>query len=203
MSISLREKEASLQSWQANYYNLTIFMAKTLILTRHSKAENRDHSISDINRPLTEEGRTDSFKMANLLLNSVIRPDLILSSSATRASQTAEIFSKILKTDNKDLNLSRKLYYCSAKTILDHIVGLPDNIKCVMVVAHNPGISDLVRGLSSGRVFFMENTQIIILEYDIDQWYNVGDHKPAVFHSHRVTDTPDNQKTNSATDSEQ
>jgi phosphohistidine phosphatase len=168
-------------------------MGKTLVLIRHSKAENRDHSVSDIDRQLTEEGRKDSIKMANLLLKSGIKPDLILSSSATRASQTTQIFAKVLKTQAKNLNLSRRLYYCSAKTILDLLDGLQDNINCVMVVAHNPGISDLVRGLSSGRIFYMDNTQVIIMEYEIDQWYQVGDHKPVVFQNHRVTDTPDDQ----------
>lgn len=187
MSTLLREKEASWPSLLANYFNI-IIIVKTLILIRHSKAENRDHAISDINRPLTEEGRAESYKMADLLLNSGIRPDLILSSSATRAVQTAEIFSKVLETDPVNLNLSRKLYYCSAKTMLDHIVGLPNNIKCLLVVAHNPGISDLARGLSSGKEFFMDNTQVIVLDYEIDQWYQVGDHKPVAFQSHRVKD---------------
>lgn len=168
-------------------------MAKTLILVRHSKAENRNNSVGDINRPLTEEGRADSHKMANLLLKSGIKPDLILSSSAARASQTTEVFSKVLKTETKDINISRKFYYCPAKTILDHIVGLPENIKCVLVVAHNPGISDLVRGLSSGRTFYMDNTHVIILVYDIDHWYQVVEHKPMVFKNHRVIDTPDQQ----------
>jgi phosphohistidine phosphatase len=164
-------------------------MFKTLILIRHSKAENRNPSVSDIDRPLTEEGRADSFKMANLLLRSGFKPDFILGSSAIRASQTVEIFSKVLNI--KDISLSRKLYYCSAKIIMDHIVGLPDNLECVIVVGHNPGISDLIRGLSSGRAFYMDNTHIIILEYEIEQWHQVGNNKPVVFQNHRVINTPD------------
>jgi phosphohistidine phosphatase len=163
-------------------------MAKTLILVRHSIAENRSNFVSDINRPLTEGGRADSQKMANLLSKSGIKPDFILSSSAIRASQTTEIFSVVLKIETKDINLSRKFYYCSAKTILDHIVGLPEKMICVLVVAHNPGISDLVRGLSSGRTSYMDNTQVIILEYDIDHWYQVADHKPSTFISYRPSE---------------
>ena len=56
-------------------------MAKTLILVRHSIAENLSNIISDINRPLSEEARADSQKMANLLSKSGIKLDLILSSS--------------------------------------------------------------------------------------------------------------------------
>jgi phosphohistidine phosphatase len=85
-------KEASLLNWQASYFKIIAFMIKTLILIRHSKAENRKHAAIDIDRPLTEEVKVDSYKMANFLLKSGIKPDLILSSSATRASQTSEIF---------------------------------------------------------------------------------------------------------------
>ena len=66
-------------------------MSKTLILVRHSKAESRDQSLSDINRPITEEGKADSYTMANLLLRSGIKPDLIIACMAARASQTARI----------------------------------------------------------------------------------------------------------------
>ena len=160
-------------------------MAKTLILIRHSKAENRNNSDGDINRPLTEAGKADSLKMANFLLKSGLKPDQIVSSSATRASQTADIFSKVFKTETKDINLTRQFYYCSAKTILDYIVGLPENIECALVIAHNPGISDLARGLSSGKASYMVNTHVIILNYDIDHWYQVVEHKATTFRSHR------------------
>lgn len=167
-------------------------MIKTLILVRHSKAESRDQSLSDIYRPITEEGKADSYRMANQLLSSGIKPDLIIASVATRASQTASIFSEVLNTGDENINLLKKLYYGSAKTIMDCIFGIPDNINCVIVVAHNPGISELARALSSGRIFYMENTHIIILEYNIEHWRMFDEHKPAGYKSHRVNDTPIN-----------
>lgn len=156
-------------------------MKKTLILVRHSKAENRESSESDFSRALTADGKSDSLKMARHLLNSGISPDLIVTSSATRAYETAMTFAEILKKDEKSILSSRKLYYCSAKSILDQIVGLDESINCVLVVAHNPGISDLTRGLSSGRSFFMDNTQVSLMEFNIDKWYQVDDVKPEKF----------------------
>jgi phosphohistidine phosphatase len=167
-------------------------MRKTLILIRHSNAESRDQSSGDINRPLTEEGRADSYKMANLILRSGIKPDLILASLAARASQTAIIFAEVLRTEAGCIKISRKFYYCPAQTIADNVSGLPDNIKCVIVVAHNPGISELARILSSGRVLYMDNTHVIILEFDIDHWHQFADRKPILFQSHRVIDIPEN-----------
>lgn len=160
-------------------------MIKTLILVRHSKAEERDNKGSDIDRPLTEKGKINTFKVANLLLNSGIKPDLMLSSTAIRAVQTTKIFSEVLKIHEKHLDFTGKLYYSSSKTILDFIYGLPDACDCVMMVAHNPGISDLVRGLTSGKIFFMENTHTVILEYNIEHWHQVDCFKPSSVQSYR------------------
>lgn len=166
-------------------------MAKTLVLVRHSKAEERGLKTSDINRPLTEKGKADTFRMADFLLKTGIEPDLILSSTATRAKQTAEIFLKSFRLMENNLNLSKTLYYSTAKTILDHLYVLPETVNTVIVVAHNPGISDLARGLSSGQAGFMENTQASILKYEIEKWYQLGDNRPSFIKSHKVNDTPE------------
>jgi phosphohistidine phosphatase len=160
-------------------------MIKTLILVRHSKAQNRESSVNDFERSLTTEGKADSIKMANFLIKTGIKPDLIVTSSAERAFETAMLFADIFKTPEKDITATRKLYYCSAKTILDQIYGLPKTVDCIMIVAHNPGISDLNRGLSSGKSFFMDNTQVTILEYNMEYWYQIDEQKPVTFRSQR------------------
>jgi phosphohistidine phosphatase len=161
-------------------------MIKTLILVRHSKAENRHSSFTDHNRSLTGEGKTDTIKMGLFLLNTGIIPDLILSSSAVRAHETASTLAEIFKTDKKHIKSTRNLYYCSAKTILDQIHSLPETINCVLIVSHNPGISDLTRGLSGGRAFYMDNTQVTCLTYDIEHWHQVGEIKPVKFESYDI-----------------
>ena len=161
-------------------------MTKTFLLVRHSKAEDRNNMTEDIDRPLSAEGIADSFKIADILLSSGIKPDMTLVSSARRTIHTARVFQKILNIDEKDLIISRNLYYSSSKTILNQIIDIAVTINCVMVVAHNPGISDLARRLSSGRVTFMENTQVVIFEYDIVQWNQLIDQKPVSIRSYRT-----------------
>jgi phosphohistidine phosphatase len=163
-------------------------MNKTLILVRHSKAENRHSSLNDFDRSLTEEGKSDTMKMGNLLFNSGTVPDFILTSSAVRAYETASTFAHIFKTNIQNIKSTRTLYYCSAKTLLDQIYGLPETISCLLVVAHNPGISDLNRRLSGGKSFYMDNTQVTFLTYDVKHWFQIGDVKPIKFESFSVKD---------------
>jgi phosphohistidine phosphatase len=163
-------------------------MTKILILVRHSKPESRVGSFKDFERSLTMEGISDSGKMAGFLLNSAIIPDIILTSSAKRAIETSLIFAKTLNISDKNIISTRNLYYSSANTILDQIYGLSDTINCLMIIAHNPGISELSRGLSAGGSFYMENTQVSILEYEIDNWPRINDEKPLSFRSISLED---------------
>lgn len=158
-------------------------MIRTLILVRHSKAENRHSSSKDFDRSLTDEGKSDSMKMGNFLLKSGIIPDFIITSPAIRTYQTASIFANIFKIDSNNISTPGILYYCSAKATLDQIYGLPETINNLLVVAHNPGISDLSRGLSEGRSSYMDNTQVIFLTYNIEHWHQVGEIKPSKFES--------------------
>jgi len=158
-------------------------MKKTLILVRHSKTENRDSSVNDFNRALTAEGKSDSLRMADYLKKKGISPDLIITSSSARAYETAMIVASTFNTSEKNILSTRKLYYCSAKTILDQLFGLEATVNSVMVVAHNPGISDLTRGLSEGRSFFMDNTQVSFIEFNIEHWHQIGDIRPSRFES--------------------
>lgn len=156
-------------------------MIKTLILVRHSKPENRHGLLNDFDRALTNEGKSDTIRMAETLQKSGIIPEFILTSSAARAYQTALIFREVFKIDLKSFQATRNLYYGTAKQLLDQIYGMPAKISSLLIVSHNPGISELSRALSDGRSLFMENTQVTCLTYNIDHWYQVGDLKPTKY----------------------
>ncbi len=67
---------------------------KHLFIIRHGKASQQ--MMPDIKRPLIEKGIKRTTKRAKSLKDLGIKPDLIVSSPAVRAFQTAEIFAKIL-----------------------------------------------------------------------------------------------------------
>ena len=82
---------------------------KTVTLIRHAKSDWSKSILKDHDRDLAERGERDIFKIANIILNKGISPDLIMTSSALRAKKTAEIFSAVIsykvdkiKQDNKN-----------------------------------------------------------------------------------------------------
>ena len=63
-----------------------------LILIRHSNAETGSFNMSDFERELTRKGVMRAEYQANELKIRGIMPDLVITSSATRAVQTTNVF---------------------------------------------------------------------------------------------------------------
>ncbi|MCU0342904.1 MAG: histidine phosphatase family protein [Ignavibacterium sp.] len=126
---------------------------KNLILIRHAKSSWKDDSIKDFDRPLNKRGKCDAPRMADRLLKRGFVFDLIISSSAKRTSDTAKIFADHLGFDSK-IVLVDKLYLASDREILGIINQFEERYRSVIVVCHNPGITDLANYLND---FFIDN----------------------------------------------
>jgi phosphohistidine phosphatase len=162
-------------------------MAKTILLVRHSKPESRT-GLRDFDRGLNQQGISDSRKMAGFLKKSGLIPEILLTSSARRALETAGIFGEILEVDEKNIFSESKLYYSSPQTILEEITCQSDEISCVMVLAHNPGITELSRLLSHGEISFMTNTQVAVFFFETEKWSKTEELRPAGFKSFLADD---------------
>ena len=81
---------------------------KTILLMRHGKS-NWEEDVSDFDRPLTARGKNDSPLMGKFLLKCKKTPFLIISSSAKRAKETAELLAKPCRYRKKiELNITDK-----------------------------------------------------------------------------------------------
>src|SRR2546429_8999216 len=83
---------------------------KTLFLIRHAKSSWDDTALPDKDRPLGDRGRRDAPKMGKRLAKRDVKPDLILSSPATRALKTAEVIAKKVEFKRKDIGVDDRLY---------------------------------------------------------------------------------------------
>jgi phosphohistidine phosphatase len=126
-------------------------MMKNLILLRHAKSSWKDSSLDDFDRPLNNRGKQDAPKMANRLKQRGIQIDLIISSSARRTTDTANIFAHILNY-NSEIIFDRRLYAASERHILSIINQIDNKFENVLLVCHNPGITNLVNYLSGSFI---------------------------------------------------
>ncbi|MFH1296591.1 MAG: histidine phosphatase family protein [Bacteroidota bacterium] len=116
---------------------------KTLYLVRHAKSSWDHPGLSDIERPLMEKGVARSHRVIEYLKGHGVHPDLILSSPAVRAIETANLFAVGLGYPLGDVVVERKIYDGYYDRILDIIYATPDHIGSLMIVGHNPTITNL------------------------------------------------------------
>lgn len=126
---------------------------RKLILLRHAKSSWKDTSLDDFDRPLNRRGKKDAPIMADKLSMRKIKIDLIISSPAKRTTETVKIFANILGYQS-EIIFNDKLYEASYKEILKVINLIDDKYQNVLLVCHNPGITDLANYISN---YFIEN----------------------------------------------
>ncbi len=115
---------------------------KRLFLMRHAKSSWKVPSLGDHDRPLNARGRYTAALMSSVLADSYHLPQLIYSSSAERALETATILQQSWPVQIAREETS-SLYMADAKSIVEHVRGKGD-LESVLLLAHNPGLEDLL-----------------------------------------------------------
>lgn len=120
---------------------------KRLYFLRHAKSDWKNPGLSDHERPLNGRGKRACSKMAKVFTSLNINPDIVLCSTAARTRETA---CRVMKAGTLEWNIRYEgtLYGASADNILSHIRALPDEYTSVLIIGHNPGTEDLVKGLT-------------------------------------------------------
>ena len=144
---------------------------KILVLIRHAEAENNSEQISDFNRPLTNTGKSDAVKMAGLLKKLGIVKPFFVSSLALRALTTANIFSNTFNAEEPEKN--KRIYEAEVEALLAVINSIDNQKQTAALVAHNPGISNLLYYLT-GRMTTMQTSAFAIITFDKEHWNEVS-----------------------------
>lgn len=149
---------------------------KYLYLIRHAKSSWDNPSQSDFERTLNERGFNDAPQMAMLLKSKNVIPDLILSSPATRALTTAEIFAQHLNYSLEEIKTDENIYEASTRNLTEVVSEIDNGFGTVFLFGHNPGISNFANFLSSKMVEDFSTCTIAGLELNIDSWSKLERH---------------------------
>lgn len=145
-------------------------MQRELLIIRHAKAEEIQSGQDDFDRALKKRGLRDSEKMAKLLFERQLNPDLICSSPAKRTTMTAEIMAEILGYDKEKISFEQDIYEAGLSTLLHITNQLPDEAKRIYMVGHNPGFTLLADYLGDERVDFIPTCGIVYLRFELETW---------------------------------
>lgn len=122
---------------------------KKIYTIRHAKTE-RHNTHDDHERQLTKEGQQDSRKLSHYIQANPITPDYIICSDATRTKQTLQPVKQALSADIP-IQFSSRLYLASGNELLRFIHEIPEQYHTILLVGHNPGISELLQRLPNDR----------------------------------------------------
>ncbi len=143
---------------------------KKLFLIRHAKSSHDDLKMQDIDRTLNNRGVTDAAMMAKIISEKKIKPDLIFSSPAKRALETAKIFSKELNYSADAILIEAVLYSFNADSILSFISGIDSDAEVVFLFSHNPTFHELANHFTRNKIPSMPTCCIVGIDIDCNSW---------------------------------
>lgn len=133
----------------------------TLVLVRHAKSDWGDPGLDDHDRPLNGRGLRDAPAMARRLAETGLTLDAIVSSTALRAHTTADFFGEQF---GLPVVLDAELYGAPARTLRE--VAAERAVPALMIVAHDPGMTNLAGDLSDGGIGHMPTCAVATFEWD-------------------------------------
>jgi phosphohistidine phosphatase len=141
---------------------------KTFLIMRHAKSSWDNDRLADFDRPLSERGRRDAPRMGKLLIQLDLTPDLIISSSAKRASETAEL-AALAASYPGEIRYTDALYLADPETYVELARQTDDSVAVLLLVGHNPDIEELIADLS-GKEERMPTAALAVFHLPIDSW---------------------------------
>ncbi|PLX23485.1 MAG: hypothetical protein C0599_04430 [Salinivirgaceae bacterium] len=144
---------------------------KRLVLVRHGKADQSGLVDNDFERTLIKKGQKDARFIAGVLKDQGLKPDLLITSDAFRAFETAKIFADILGY-NPDKILKEHFLYDGYTTgqLIDFIAQQAGTSETIFVFGHNPFISQSGIRLSKNFHQSFPTSGCLGLKFDHENW---------------------------------
>ncbi len=121
-----------------------------LMLLRHGrakKAESSSNRYNDQERPLKNGGKRSAQRLGVWLQEQGAQPDLVLSSPAVRALETAEKCIKAMGLPATMIETDERLYIGGADALMAALLERSSRSNRLLLVGHNPAMEELVKQL--------------------------------------------------------
>jgi len=141
---------------------------KTLFVLRHAKSSWDNPDWADFERPLNSRGLDAARFIGELIYDRSLEPQVIVSSPAKRAKQTA-VLVKELGGINKPVTFDERIYEASPLALFNLIREFDEKYESVLIVGHNPGFENIVRMLT-GESVSMPTAALAKINLSAEKW---------------------------------
>lgn len=143
---------------------------KLLTLIRHAKSSWKQTGLADFDRPLNKRGQQDLPGLTERVTHHLPKPDCLLFSPALRTNLTREPLVKAWQLSSQQSLAAPKAYEASAESLLELLQQTEDQINHLVLVGHNPGLSDLTSLLTHQVIDYFPTSAFAHLELSIQHW---------------------------------
>ena len=149
-------------------------MERKLFIIRHGKSSWEHAGLDDIDRPLAERGIRNAGEMARRLVERGEIPQLILTSPASRALNTALIMQKVWGLGPESLQVHEPLYDAYLSEIKEVLATVPPEIRGVAIFGHNPSFTAYTNQFLKIPLDNLPTAGVGLITLDSDSWDGVG-----------------------------
>lgn len=146
---------------------------KILYLVRHAKSS-WSFDLPDHDRPLGKRGRKDVFKMGNYLAKNQPKPEILISSTASRAFYTALFLCDQMKIDEGKIRLTKDLFHAGVFETISVIQKAP-TCDTLAIFGHNPGFTSTANALANPKIENIPTCGIVGISFDINKWSDINE----------------------------
>jgi phosphohistidine phosphatase len=147
---------------------------KRLILVRHAKTEPLTDAENDFSRQLKKRGHKDARMIADHLIGKSLVPDIVISSPARRALQTARIMAGSFSIPEADVREVPFIYDGFAlDELVSKIAELSGDKDSVMVVGHNPDIALMAIQFAGDNFFHFPTSATAVIGFSVSEWSQI------------------------------
>lgn len=136
--------------------------------------------LDDFYRPLNPRGVHNALAMGDELRTRDCFPDLMLTSPAVRAFNTAIIISRKLNFPQQRIESNDRIYEASEETLFRVMADVNDNISHLMLFGHNPSLTNLINRLQSKQLDNLPTCGVFALDLGIERWADIRQAKAKV-----------------------
>ncbi len=146
---------------------------KEICLFRHAKSSWKYPRLDDFERPLNKRGRKNAPFMGQILYEIGFKPDLIISSPASRAAMTARIVAMQLNFSVDQIQYLASIYESSHDNLVHVLSNLDDRLNRIMLVGHNPAMTLLANKLSDTSITNLPTSGAYCVAFGINKWSQI------------------------------
>lgn len=147
---------------------------KTVYIVRHAKSSWDFPLLSDHERPLIDVGKKRTRLINAYLIENNITVDLIVSSHAVRAFETAKIIAHAIGYPQESIRVDRMIYHTNSERLTDQFYDLPSKVKSVMLIGHNPTLTNFVNHYLTEKIEWLPTSGVVCISFETDDWTNIS-----------------------------